>query len=223
MRKQASYLLKCITVVSALGGVASSLIAAKSHGYSHWSKRLLYFTAQSNLWIGLTMLALVVFSLRGKKPPAWLYVLKYVFTVSITLTGLVFCFLLGPFADESYHPWAFSSWLTHAITPALAVAEFFTDEERIPLRGKQVLLSVVPPLLYFIPATLLCVFNTDFGRGEPYPYFFMNYRSPAGIFGFSDEPPFVVGSFYWYLLFSLIVLGIGFLYIRLHNKKDSSR
>ena len=216
-REKASYLLKCLTVLSAFGGLFISLLESQNHGYSHWSKRFLYFTAQSNIWIGFTMLTLIVYPLLAKKPPAFLYALKYVFTVSITVTFLVFTCLLGPFGDKSYHLWAFSSWLTHIFSPIFAIADFFVDEEKIPLTRGQVWVCVLPPLLYSILTIALEAFGVDFGRGVSYPYFFMDYRSPAGIFGVTGELPNIVGTFYWLALLSVLILAIGWIYLRLHN------
>ncbi len=218
-RRKLSFTLKCLTVTSALGGLAISLFESTAHGYSHWSKRFLYFTAQSNIWIGVTMLALVVYAMLGKKPPKFLYLLKYIFTVSITVTGLVFTCLLGPFGDASYHLWAFSSWLTHIFSPAFAIWDFFVDREKLPLRGEQVWVCALPPLTYSLSTMALEALNVDFGRGLPYPYFFMEYRSPVGLFGFSGELPFFAGTFYWLTLLAALVVGIGALYLKLHRHR----
>lgn len=222
-RKKISYLLKCLTVLSALGGIFVSLLEAQSHGYSHWSKRFLYFTAQSNVWIAFTMLTLIFYPLLKKKAPPFLYVLKYVFTVSITVTFLIFTCLLGPFGDKSYHLWAFSSWLTHIFSPVFAIADFFIDDTKIPLQGRQVWVCFLPPLFYCISTLVLETLNVDFGRGLVYPYFFMEYRSPVGLFGFSNEFPFFVGTFYWLFLFAILILAIGFFYFKMHRsiKKHS--
>ena len=224
-RKKISYTLKCLTAVTALGGLFISLLESQSHGYSHWSKRFLYFTAQSNIWIGFTMLAFIVCPLIAKKPPAFLYILKYIFTVSITVTFLVFTCLLGPFGDKSYHLWAFSSWLTHIFSPLFAIADFFVDREKIPLRGGQVWVCALPPLFYSVLTITLEAFNVDFGRGLTYPYFFMDYRSPVGLFGFSNKLPYFAGTFYWFTLLAVLVIGIGALYFNLHSqtKKHSAR
>ena len=169
------------------------------------------------------MLAFIVYPLLNKKPPAFLYVLKYIFTVSITVTGLVFTCLLGPFGDKSYHLWAFSSWLTHIFSPVFAITDFFVDGEQIPLHGGQVWVCALPPLFYSVFTIALEAMNVDFGRGLTYPYFFMDYRSPAGIFGFTGELPFFAGIFYWFTLLTTLILGIGALYLKLHKpaKKNS--
>jgi hypothetical protein len=79
-------------------------------------------------------------------------------------------------------------------------------------------LVLIPPLLYVIFSSILFFLNVDFGRGDPFPYFFLNYSSPAGFFGTSDEMPYAVGSFYWLIVLSLLVFGLGALYRFLYKK-----
>ncbi len=163
------------------------------------------------------MIALIVYAMLGKKAPDLLYVFKYIFTVSITVTGLVFTCLLGPFGDASYHLWAFSSWLTHIFSPAFAIWDFFVDRKKIPLRGGQVWVCALPPLAYCALTLSLEALNVDFGRGLTYPYFFMDIRSPVGLFGFSNRLPFFAGTFYWFVLLAALVVAIGALYLKLHR------
>lgn len=216
-----SYTVKILTLASAFLGVFISFIYAKADGYNFWWSRLLYFTGQSNLWIAITFL-LTLFLTFGLKNYRYkwrdrLYVLKFVFTVSITITGIVFCFFLAPFADQSYHVWSFYSILNHVVTPILAVADLFLDEYKVRLKIKHVLLSTIPALVYFTLVGILGAFDYNFGRGETYPYFFMNFRSPAGFFGFASEPNFF-GTFYWLLFFGLIMIGVGYIYILINAK-----
>ena len=207
-------------------GVFISFFYAKEDGYYFWWSRLLYFTGQSNLWIGITFLVtlLSTFGLKNYRYK-WrdrLYLIKFVFTVSITITAIVFCFFLAPFADESYHVWSFYSILNHVVTPVLAVADLFLDEYKINLKTRHVLLSITPALVYFTLVGILGAFEYDFGRGETYPYFFMNFRSPAGFFGFASEPNFL-GTFYWLLLFGIIMTGVGYVYLLINEKLLENR
>lgn len=223
-RSKVSVLLKLLTSISALGGVLLSLIQAKRDGYSHWTRRLLYFTAQSNIWIGSICLILALAPIL-RFSGVWLkqfYALKYVFTVSITITGLVFCTLLAPFADESYHLWVLSGYMTHIFSPAFAIADYFVDDYPFHPQTKHVYLSLLPPLIYFISTMAFSGFKVDFGHGEFYPYYFLNFRSPAGFFGFSTQAPFFVGSFYWVILFSLLVLCIAWGYEKLSPIKKNA-
>lgn len=222
MIKKLSLPLKYLTILSSLGGVTLSLLFAREDGYSHWSRRLLYFTAQSNIWIGITFLLLLLLPLKKKNAEQWkarLYLLKYIFTVCITMTGLVFCCLLAPFAENEYQPWRICNLLTHVFTPAFAIADLFLDEYPINIAQKQIFLCLAPFLFYAITTSILGFAHTDFGRGVTYPYFFFHYTSPAGVLGFSNVHPFYVGSFYWFLLFCGIILGIALTYAGFIRKK----
>lgn len=216
IKNRFSVFFKYATCLSALLGVTLSLLSATQDGYSHWSKRLLYFTAQSNIWIAVVFLLLFY----SQKP--WLYTLKYIFTVSITFTGIVFCCLLAPFSPNDYAPWTLCNLLTHVFTPTFALANFFLDEKQPQITTKQIFLSTIPPLFYLIEVSLLQRFQTDFGRGVAYPYFFMNYRSPVGWFGFSSQGPFILGTAYWWIIFLSLILLIAFILSALSKKKPSA-
>ena len=214
--------LKLTTVISAFGGVLLSLISAPDDNFSQPWKRLLYFTAQSNIWIGTVFLLILVLPFeKMKKGAVWvkrLYLLKFIFTVSITMTAIVFCGVIAPFSPDNYRPWVFCNWLTHVVTPILAVADFFFDKSRVLIKTKHLFACLLPPLFYFASATLLGYFNFDFGRGEPYPYFFLDYRSPIGLFGIGRQSPFI-GPVYWWTAFSLVMLFFAFLYAKAVQRK----
>lgn len=219
LKDRFSITLKILTVISSLGGLIISLTTAKFDGYSHWTKRLAYFTAQSNIWIGITFLAVLFTKNSNAKIKNALYLMKYAFTVSITMTGLVFLSFLAPFADESYHVWSISGCLTHVFSPIFAIADFFIDDYKIPIKGKRTFIAVIPPALYVGVSAILTALNFDFGRGDAYPYFFMNYLSPAGVFGFSKTYPFFIGYFYWIAALALITALIGIFYSKLTTPK----
>jgi hypothetical protein len=131
----------------------------------------------------------------------------------------VFCFLLAPFADESYRPWSFTSILTHVIAPLASIIDYFLDGYPIEWKRKWVFYPIIPPLFYFVFAMVLGALGVDFGRGDPFPYFFLNFRASAGLFGFinGDLPQF--GSMYWILLILLLILGLSALYAFKHKKR----
>ena len=223
-KEKISFWLKLLTVSVSLSGLILSFFSAQADGYSHWSKRLMYFTSQSNVWIILIFTAILIFEAVSKNKQAntenLLYLLKFVFTVSITLTAIVFCALLAPFSHRNgYNAWTASSIMTHVITPTLAVFDLFYGKAPMQIKKHHALYSAIPPLLYLVFTSILCILKVDFGRGDPYPYFFMNYYSPAGVFGFSDVMPFAIGSFYWMLLILGIVLSVSFCYACLLNKR----
>ncbi len=220
MRKKISVLLKILTIAFSLTGVVLGLVFYKDDGYSYAYKRLLYFTNQSNVWI-MTIMVVSLFvphlkCFEKKRRADIVYLIKYIFTVSITLTGIVFCGLLGPFAGDEYDAWSFVSLCTHVFTPIFAISDFFVDDYKFTFKKGQVLLSVIPPLAYFIFALILGACEVDFGRGDAFPYFFLNFKTPAGFFGFARTKPYpTLGSVYWILLCVIIVIGVGLLFKRL--------
>lgn len=221
-RKKASILLNfAIAIISFLGVILNCVFATRD-GYSHWYKRLLYFTNLSNIWIGVTCLVIAILSIVSilKKQSViknWIYVIKYVFTVSITITGLIFCGLLAPFAKD-YNAWTLASILVHVIVPVLSVADYFINDDGLPLKKWHIALPTIPPLLYFIFSMTLSALRVDFGRGDNYPYFFMNFYSEVGLFGFSNSGPYPeLGSFYWIVVILGLIIGISYLYYKLHS------
>ena len=210
VRNGISLALKTCVAAAAIVGVTLALLRARYDGYSHWTRRLTYFTTLSNLWIGFTCLALVIVWLAfpdRQKHLRRLYVMRYVFTVSIIVTGAVFCGLLAPFADASYHVWSLNSILTHVVVPVLSVADYFVDGEGGEYSYRHVGYALIPPFAYFAVAGVMGACGFDFGRGVSYPYFFMNLKSDVGLFGFSLNPP-AMGTVYWVLLFLAFMGGI---------------
>lgn len=214
MRKNLSFLLKVNIIIWAFVGECICLITSSFDGYGHWSKRLLYFTNLSNVW--LIICTFLLFLPIKDKFCHTLYITRYIFTVAITLTGIIFCCLLAPFADESYHVWSASGIITHVVVPLLAIADFFVDERKVFIDKKEIFSCLIPPIIYALLCTALFFLNFDFGRGDNFPYFFFNYLSPAGMFGFSHFP-YIMGSFYWLLLIILTIILVAFLYAKINN------
>ena len=228
MRNKISFLLKIAIPTLAFVGVVWSFFNSEADGYSHWSKRLLYFTSQSNIWIALCMLMILILSLPSLRERIrlknFLYILKYVFTVSITLTGFIFCVVLAPgAANDNYNAWSGASIMTHVLVPVLTIVDFFLDSYRVNLEKRHLLYTAIPPFIYMIFATVLVLAKVDFGRGDAFPYFFFNYYSPAGFFGFSDEMPYILGSFYWIIFMFALIIGVGALYRKLYKWKTKSK
>ncbi|MBE7088559.1 MAG: hypothetical protein E7370_03450 [Clostridiales bacterium] len=221
MKKSLSTILKILTVVASLLGVTLALARAELDGYHPWWTRLLYFTNLSNIWIGLCMGVLLIFSATDYNG-VWkkrFYTLKFVFTVSIAITAIVFCALLAPFAEEDYNAWSFANLLTHIFAPAFAISDFFLDDYPLHMRGLKPLYSTIPPLIYFVFSIILGALGVDFGRGVTYPYFFLDFNTPAGFFGFVPaEPRPYIGAFYWILVLLILVLLLGWAFAVLKSK-----
>ena len=210
-RKITSLILKSVVVLSAFVGVVVQVVAS--------SASLLYFTIQSNAWIGVTCLVGIVLTLLNKPPKQWMYVLKFVFTVSITLTGVVYCTMLAPFMGaEAY---TLANTLLHVVVPVAAVADFFVYDV-VEYPKWTCLLATIPPFYYLAFAGVGYVCNWQFLDGYNYPYFFLNWGSPAGAFGFSNESPYI-GVFYYVVILLVFVIGVGALYTFVANRAHRKR
>lgn len=203
----------------ALLGVLLACIFATRDGYSAWTRRMLYFTQQSNLWIAVASFAFAWVLLRSELNERHLRLaglFKYIFTISITVTGIIFCALLAPFAD--FPMWYLSNVLTHVVVPVLAVFDFFADRWILPVRKRDAAYALIPLAAWLLFASILCLLRVDFGKGEPYPYFFMDFYSEVGLFGAQaggDRPQ--LGSFYWFLLFLLLSCGLCYTFRAVHS------
>lgn len=204
-----SVILKATVILSAVIGIILSA-AAGSSSFMGGSVVFMYFTIQSNIAIALICaIGLMMLLMKRDIPGIW-HIIKFVGTVSITLTGVVFCFVLAPTLGTG--AWNVQNILTHVAVPLLSVIDFFVTAVNGDIKKKNVLWVTVPPILYAIYAGIGYVNNWQFYPGSNYPYFFLNWGSPAGAFGFSDELPFM-GTAWWILaiLVFLIAVGLGYL------------
>ena len=144
--KLVSLFLELAAAVCMIAGI--TLTSQMGGGFMGGGKAFLYFTVQSNLWIGAVcalFFALNVFSLI--KPafviPHALHILKYVFTVSITLTGLVFCCVLAPTMPGSFSSAA--NVLTHVVVPIAGICDLFLCRPQ-EIGYKEFAFALIPPL-----------------------------------------------------------------------------
>ena len=198
-------------------------------GFMGGSSLILYFTMQSNIWIAVADIIIAAFQIKSIKDGTYalnpkIYLIQQVFTVSITLTGCVFCFVLLPAfaaqgADMMRVVTAHEQIFLHVVTPLLAVFDLLVFTRRSSFKKGQFLWAAIPPLYYLFFAMIGYFAKWDFGGGNNYPYFFFNYGSPAGVFGFSDEMPYFMGSFYWIAVLVVFVLSVSALYIAIINRR----
>lgn len=225
MKKWLSILFKTIVFLASSIGLIL-VICNIEVTYVGGLKGMLYFTNQSNLWIGLVCLIGIIIMIMEKikqksyvKP--WMKIVKLIFTVAITLTGVVYCFVLVPTMTED--PWCLTSVLTHVVVPVFAVLDFLVYDVDFSYKYKQSFWVLIPPVYYLIFAGIGYIIDLDFGLGVNYPYFFLDWRAPVGFFGISKELPHYIGMFYWLILLLGIVLGFAILYIKVSKTVNKNR
>lgn len=207
-QKIISIILKIIVVVSSVAGTIMSAMAS-TESFMGGETVFMYFTIQSNILIALVCLIGCIMILMNRPCSKVWYVIKLVATVSITLTGMVFCFVLAPGMANA---WTLSSILLHALVPLLSVIDFFVICNVMKVKKINALWVTVPPLLYAIYSGIGYVRNWEFFEGHNYPYFFLNWGSEAGAIGFSDSAPFM-GPVWWILILLVFLIIVGFVYL----------
>ena len=213
-RKWISSVLKLIVIVSAAAGTLMSARAGRGT-FMGGSRVFMYFTIQSNIAIAMICAVGLCLLLRNRPASRAWYVVKLAGTVSITLTGAVFAVMLAPLLGSA--AWNVQNTLTHVVVPLAAVADFFVTVPGAGIPRKSVIWVLLPPLLYVIYAGIGFVRGWDFARGQNYPYFFLNWGSPAGAFGFSDKLPYL-GCVWWILILLLFLLAVGWGYLALADR-----
>lgn len=214
-RKRISLLLKLIVIVSAAAGTVLSAHGAGSGGFMGGNRAFMFFTIQSNILIALICAAGAAVLLRGRAVGrAWI-VVKLTGTVSITLTGVVFAVMLAPLLGSL--AWNLQNTLTHVVVPLAAIADFFVAVPGAEIERKSVIWVLLPPLLYVIYAGIGYVRGWEFIRGQNYPYFFLNWGSPAGAFGFTNKLPYL-GCVWWILVLLIFLLAVAWGYVALARR-----
>ena len=211
LQKAVSCILKIIVFVSAILGPFLSAYAGR-HSFMGGGRVFMYFTIQSNIAIAIICAAGLIGLFRNKSVSDLWWVIKFVGTVSITLTGAVFCFVLAPTLGNA--AWNLQNILTHVVVPVAAIIDFFVVGVSSNIKKRNTFWVIVPPILYAVYAGIGYVENWQFAEGYNYPYFFLNWGSPAGAFGFTDELPFM-GCAWWILSLFIILLIVGYLYLKI--------
>ena len=208
-QKRASFVLKAIVIISATVGTLISYLAGRN-SFMGGRHVFMYFTIQSNIAVALISAIGIYRLLKDKSASKVWYTIKLVGAVSITLTGVVFGFVLAPTLGAD--AWNFQNTLTHLIVPIAAVADFFATSSVTSVKKTNALYVIIPPILYAIYAGIGYVNNWQFAEGINYPYFFLNWGSKAGAFGFTNELPFM-GCAWWILLLLIFLVIIGYAYL----------
>ena len=217
--KTVSYILKTIVIVSAILGTVLSALGGHN-AFMGGKVVFMYFTIQSNIAIALICAIGLYFMLSGKPYYRWWQVIKLVGTISITLTGTVFCFILAPTMGS--RAWNVQNILTHVVVPLAAIIDFFVTGVISDIKKSSVLYVMLPPLAYVVYAGIGYVQGWEFALGVHYPYFFLNWGSPAGVFGFSRQLPFM-GTGWWIILLLALLILVSLLYLAILRRLKARR
>lgn len=202
-----SVMVKVIAIVASIYGMIRS--------YQNLSF-FTYFTNLSNIAIDLGLLASLVYDLSGKDKKNGFYVVKFLLTLSITLTFLVYLCILAPTSEDGFLAAYFSnyagSFCVHFVTPVLAILDFLLFDYRYESTPVHAVYAVIPPLVYVGYVVILAqCFGMRWSDGNMMaPYNFINYGAPTGWFGFdlSQANSYSLGIGVAYMIVALLALFI---------------
>ncbi len=213
-----------IKAALAIVGILGIVFTAQSSAFMGGASVFLFFTVQSNIFIiamALLFLANEVMLLIAKKSfvNQVLLHIKYVATVAITVTFLVFFTMLAPLMGVDYLL-SFNNFSLHAIVPILAIIDFILFDTDIQLTYKKSLIATIAPISYVIFVYVGSIFKLQYSDSLYYPYFFLDYETN----GFFFEKGF--GVIPWVIVLLVGICGLGFLYcfiIKLRQKAISKK
>lgn len=211
-KKTISMILKCVVILAA--GLGTVMTASSSGGMGG-IRSFMYFTIQSNIAVAIISAVSLGLMASGRRIGSAMYVIRFIGAVSITLTFAVFTFVLAPTLGDL--AWTVYNVLTHLVAPVAFIIDFFLTAVYGEIRRGHICLTLIPPLLYAVYAGIGYIAGWEFLGGKTYPYFFLDWGSPAGAFGFSDELPFM-GCVWWILALLALLLAIGSVYLLIVNK-----
>lgn len=108
-----------------------------------------FFTVDSNVFVGIAALIFAVYEYKKKQIPRFVYLLKYIGTLGVTITFLVTLLYLGPFYGEGLiNLYKDSNFFFHLVIPVLSFISFIFYEKSDKIKFKDTIYSLIPILLY---------------------------------------------------------------------------
>ncbi|MFA6624941.1 MAG: hypothetical protein WCS80_04190 [Bacilli bacterium] len=228
-----SVVIKVLLLISVIYGLSAE---------GFLTNNITYFTILSNITIGLIFIPFLVLDIirlkTGKdlrnKP---LYIIKFMFTISIFITGIVYLSMLVPFYGfSSYFQRRGSGLFLHGITPILACVDFFLFDYRFKEnRFLASFYALIPALSYVVFVIILSYgfgyrWKTYDSEGLAYymmaPYNFINFEQKAGWFGFEMGDASVlglgIGVFYMIIILSIVFYLFGLLFLFFKDLREKN-
>lgn len=220
--------------------VKSIAIIASIYGIARTQSGIMtftYFTNLSNVAIDAILFVFLLLDIKeltngGKRKakPNLLYIIKFMLTISITLTFLVYMFLLAPTNEagilNSYFRNYAGSFCVHFITPVLAIADFFLFDYMYQSTPAHALYATIPPLVYVVYVVIAGSSGVRWNGTMYAPYNFLNFGAPTGWFGYDlsslGSESLGIGVAYMIIVLMIIFIGIGFLYLKIKDWRRNS-
>ena len=201
-------------------GVLGIILTAVSTSFMGGASVFYFFTVQSNIFIiamAFLFLGHQIICLINKKETVNQVMLqiKFVATVAITITFLVFFTMLAPLMGVDYLL-SFKNFSLHAIVPILAIIDFIVFDTDINISYPKSLIGTIAPVSYVVFVYAIGVpLKLQYAENLYFPYFFLNYEQN----GFFFEKGF--GVIPWVIVLLTAICGLSLLFcffIKLRQK-----
>ena len=193
-----SIIFKAVSLIASVYGLMFTIDSIMS---------FTFFTTLSNVALDIVLVVFIVLDMillvTGKDyKNNRLYMLKFLMTLSITLTCLVYMIILGPTSDD-----------------------FLIFDTGFKARKIYAIYAVIPPLCYVGFVYILAVLGVRWYDTMTAPYNFLNYNVPTGWFGWDlsqmGSESLGIGVVYMIVVLLLIFIGIGLLYLTINGAGKS--
>ena len=204
-------------------GLILSLTSKSTDEFMGNGTALNFYTLQSNLWVFILELVLLVLTIIEDVKQISIIkekmvVLKFVMTVAILVTFIVYWSMLAPYVAQK-NVLALSNVILHAISPILMLVDFLVFDREYTFKKNNVYLTIIPPLYYLIFAMVRAeVSDTVFTQGSRYPYWFIDIDT-FGWLGNINGP----GVIYWTILVLIGVEALGFGLYKIYIISEKNR
>lgn len=158
-KKIASLVMNIVTVLSVIVGILMIfLIEMPQAGAAADStfRTFRYFTTDSNLLMGIFALVFLIdqiLELKGKiqEIPSYVYLLKLIGTVQVSVTFFTVVFYLAPALGENFYVMFLGhNFFYHLFVPVLSMVSFLFLEKTEKISFRKTFFSMLPVLVYGI-------------------------------------------------------------------------
>ena len=204
-------------------GLILSLTSKSKDEFMGNGTALNFYTLQSNLWVFILELVLLVLTIIEDVKQVSIIkekmvVLKFVMTVAILVTFIVYWSMLAPYVAQK-NVLALSNVILHAISPILMLVDFLVFDREYTFKKNNVYLTIIPLLYYLIFAMVRAeISDTVFTQGSRYPYWFIDIDT-FGWLGNINGP----GVIYWAILVLICVEALGFGLYKIYIISEKNR
>uniref|UniRef100_UPI003F4C320C Pr6Pr family membrane protein n=1 Tax=Brachyspira catarrhinii TaxID=2528966 RepID=UPI003F4C320C len=167
-----------------------------------------YFTYQSNILVVIYFILDIINILKKKETfhPRF----KGAVTTSITLTFLIYHFLLSPTAEDYKGVFYIRNIILHYIVPIMTIFDYIIFDKKGAYKIVDPLLWLIIPIIYFIFMLIRAKLGSPFSNGSYYPYFIVDIDK----YGLK----IVLRNIFFIALFFVFLGYIGYFVDRFFNK-----